>query len=44
MLKQVIIETHLYPLTSTFSLLRWSDFSASFGVKKWKAMNTEGLH
>lgn len=43
MLKQVIRETHLYPLTSTFSL-RWSDFSASFGVKKWKAMNAEGLH
>lgn len=44
MLKHVIMETHLYPLTSVFSLLNWSDFSASFGVKKWKSMNTKGLH
>lgn len=34
MLKQVIMETYLYPLTNVFSLLNCSDFSASFGVKK----------
>lgn len=34
MLKQVIMETHLCPLTNVFSLLNWSDFSASFGVKR----------